>query len=96
MTTAKKTLAPGALPTDPELRVIIRQRLGVPPETPGHFREGFYYSPKDVCDRLGISQSTLLVWRKRYAIPHLRIGRTTRYAGGVLNALADAMEKVTC
>lgn len=93
MATPRKPKPPDRLPSNEELKVMIKQRLGVPTEEAGRFREGYFYAPTDVCSRLGISQSTLLAWRKKYAIPFLKACRTTRYSGEVLNNFMASMEK---
>lgn len=73
------------LPTMDELKAMLLQRLGMDRE-PAPFKDALYYSPREVTERLGISQTTLRRWRQVYGFPTVAISPgCIRHLGGQVN-----------
>lgn len=83
------------LPDNQELRDVIAQRLGImgTERKPVPFREGLYYSTHEVCERFGVSRTTIWKWRSKYGIPYFKASErsSAMYSG---KDLLDFMEKI--
>lgn len=58
------------------------------------FKPGLYYSPRDVCERLGISQGTIMRWRRKHGFPATLVTQgCVRHNGADMNAWLAAKDE---
>lgn len=46
-----------------------------------------FLTEQDLADRLGVPESTVTEWRRRYAWPHMKIGKRVRYSEADVKAI---------